>query len=222
MRPAFIILRAAGAIAVVAAIAGQLTVSIDYWTTTGVRDLATSIGNFLSFFTIQSNIVGAVALAIGAVRLLRGAEEDPRWFAVLRACATTYLVTTGVVYNVLLRGIELPQGSTLAWSNEVLHVVVPLVLLVDWLFAPGRRRLGWATVGVIVIYPVAWVVYTLVRGPFVSSDAMSRQGWYPYPFLDPANFENGYGTVAVYVVAIAALIALAGCGVVAVSRMRRR
>ena len=222
MRTAFIILRAAGAIAVVAAVVGQLAVSIDYWTTTGVRDLATSITNFFSFFTIQSNIVGAVALALGAVLLLRGVEEDPRWFAVLRACATTYLVTTGVVYNLLLRGIELPQGSTLPWSNEVLHVVVPIVLLVDWLFAPGRRRLGWATIGVIIVYPVGWVVYTLVRGPLVYSDAMARQGWYPYPFLDPANFENGYGTVAIYVVVIAALIALAGCGVVAVSRARRR
>lgn len=222
MRIGFIILRAAGAVAVTAAVVGQLVVSIGYWTTTGVRDLATSIANFFSFFTIQSNIVGAVALAIGAVLLLRGVGEDPRWYAVLRGCATTYLVTTGVVYNILLRGIELPQGSTLPWSNEVLHVVVPIVLLADWLFASGRRRLGWATVGVIVVYPVVWVVYTLVRGPVVYSDAMGRQGWYPYPFLDPANFENGHGTVALYVVAIAALIALAGCGVVAVSRMRRR
>ncbi len=222
MRTTFLLLRAAGAIAVVAAVVGQLLVSLDYWTTTGVRDLATSVANFFSFFTIQSNIVGAVSLAIGAVHLARGGGEDPRWFAVLRACATTYLVTTGVVYNLLLRGIELPQGSTLAWSNEVLHVVVPIVLLVDWIFAPGRRRLGWGTVGIVVIYPIVWVLYTLVRGPLVYSDATGRQGWYPYPFLDPANFENGYGTVALYVVAIAALIAVAGCGVVAVSRMRRR
>ena len=32
----------------------------------------------------------------------------------------------------------------------------------------------------------------MVRGPIA--------GWYPYPFLDPAN--GGYGTVALYVVGI--------------------
>lgn len=220
MRPLVIVLRAAGVVAVVAAVVGQLVVSIGYWNETGVRDLAVSITNFFSFFTIQSNLIGAVALGIGAVRLARSTDADPRWFAVLRGCATTYLVTTGVVYNLLLRGIELPQGSTLPWSNEVLHVVVPIVLLVDWLFAPGRRRLGWSTIGIIVIYPLVWAGYTMLRGPFVFNDVKGRDGWYPYPFLDPGNFDNGYGTVILYVLGIAALIATAGCGVVAISRVR--
>lgn len=223
MRPTFIVIRIAGAIAVVAAIIGQLTVSLDYWTTTGVRDVGTSVANFFSFFTIQSNVVAAVVLAIGAVLLLRDANlTDPRWYAVLRACAATYMITTGIVYNLLLRGIELPQGSTLGWSNEILHVVIPIVMLADWLFAPGRRRLGWGTIGVIVIYPLAWVVYTLIRGPFIYSDALSRQGWYPYPFLDPANFDNGFGTVAIYVIGIALLIGAVGAGVVALTRVRPR
>ncbi|TPX04361.1 hypothetical protein FJ656_12305, partial [Schumannella luteola] len=182
MRSAFLLIRIAGALAVVAAVVGQLSLSIGYWTSTGVRDLATSITNFFSFFTIQSNVIGAVSLTIGAVLLARSVLPDPGWYAVLRACATTYLVTTGIVYNLLLRGIELPQGSTLPWSNEVLHVVVPIVLLVDWLFAPGRRRVGWGAVGVIVVYPIVWAASTMLRGPFVYNDALHRQGWYPYPF----------------------------------------
>jgi hypothetical protein len=43
-----------------------------------------------------------------------------------------------------------------------------------------------------------WLAYTLVKGPIV--------GKYPYPFLDPAN--GGYGTVAVYCVAILLVMAL--------------
>ena len=36
---------------------------------------------------------------------------------------TTYMIVTGLVYNILLRGIELPQGSEpIPWSNETLHV----------------------------------------------------------------------------------------------------
>jgi hypothetical protein len=222
MRPLFIALRVAGALAVVAAIVGQLIVSLDFWTKTEVRDISTSIANFFSFFTIQANVASAVTLAIGAVLLLRGGADDvdPRWYAVLRACVTTYMVTTGVVYNLLLRGVELPQGSTLGWSNEVLHVVIPVLLLADWLFAPGRRRLGWGVVGVIVIYPIVWIAYTLIRGPFIFNDLTQAMGWYPYPFLNPLG-EGGYGTVVLWSALIAVLIGAAGVGVVAVSRTRR-
>jgi len=223
MRPLFIALRVAGALAGVAAIVGQLIVSLDFWTATEVRDISTSVTNFFSFFTIQANVASAVTLGIGAVLLLRGSADavDPRWYGVLRACVTTYMVTTGVVYNLLLRGVELPQGSTLGWSNEVLHVVIPIVLLVDWLFAPGRRRLGWGVVGIIVIYPIVWIAYTLIRGPFIFNDLTQASGWYPYPFLNPLG-EGGYGTVALYSAIIAVLIGAVGVGVVAISRTGKK
>ena len=43
------------------------------------------------------------------------------------------------------------------------------------------------------MYPLIWTGLTLVRG--------AADGWYPYPFLDPAN--GGYGQVAVTAVAVA-------------------
>ena len=48
-------------------------------------------------------------------------------------------------------------------------------------------------------YPLAWVSYTMIRGALTDR--------YPYPFLDPAN--GGYGTVAVYCVAILVGVLLA-------------
>jgi len=221
MRPLFIAYRSAGAILTVVAIAVQLQTSLGTWRDQGILDVGTKLVNFFSFFTIQSNVVTAVALAIGAVLLARGGATEPRWFGVLRACATTYIVTTGIVYNLLLRGIELPQGSTVPWTNEVLHVVVPIVMLVDWLFAPGRRRLGFGVVGIIVVYPIVWAAYTMIRGLLVQ-DELTGANWYPYPFLNPDTSENGYLTVALYVLLIAAIIGAAGTGVVAISRIRRR
>lgn len=220
MRVGFIVLRLLGVVGVVAAVIGQLTTSLTYWREVGVRDVGVSITNFFSFFTIQSNIIGGITLAIGVVILARSRGTEPRWFGVLRVCATSYLATTGVVYNLLLRGIELPQGATLPWSNEILHVVIPVVMVLDWLFAPGRRRRSWSVIGVVVIYPIVWAVYTMVRGPFIFSDAMQRMGWYPYPFLDPAN--GGYLSVALYVLLISAVMAGAGAGAIAISRVRRR
>lgn len=224
MRALVISVRVAGAALILLAVVVQLETSLGYWNAHEVHDIATKIVNFFSFFTIQSNLAGAVALAIGAVVLLRGggSSADPRWFAVLRACATTYLVTTGVVYNLLLRGIELPQGTTVPWTNEVLHVVVPILLLLDWVVAPGRRRLGFSTVGIIVIYPIVWAAYTMIRGPFVADELTGAASWYPYPFLNPDTSENGYLSVTFYVLLIAVVIAAAGTGVIAISRARRR
>ena len=220
MRLVFALLRALAAALTVAAIVTQLLRSLEVWNTAGAPDVGTKLVNFFSFFTIQSNIVAAVAFAIGAVLLLRGGAVDPRWFAVLRACATTYIATTGIVYNLLLRGIELPQGTTVVWANEVLHVVVPVLALLDWLFAPGRRRLGWGVVAVIVIYPIVWAAYTMIRGPFVHDALTGATSWYPYPFLNPDISPNGYLSVAFYVLLIAVIIGAAGTGIVAISRRR--
>lgn len=226
MRVTFILLRAVGAAVVAAAVVGQFFYSIEWRAANGIAENGVPIVNFFSFFTIDSNLATVVVLVAGAILLLRGSGTDPRWFAVLRASVTAYMVTTGVVYNLLLRGIEL-DGATLGWSNEILHVVGPLVLAVDWLFAPGRRPLPWSTIGIVVVFPIVWAVYTMVRGPFVVDPTRAvltpgyEIGWYPYPFLDPG-LSGGYGSVVLYVVLIAAIIGAAGAGIVAISRRGTR
>lgn len=191
--------------------------------TDGGADLPTVVTNFFSFFTVLSNVAAAAALAAAAVWAWtagRGASREPRWLSVLLTCAATYMIVTGVVYNLLLRGIELPQGSTVPWSNEVLHVVAPLFLLADVLFAPRRRGLGWGAVSVVAAFPVAWVAYTLARANLVVSPATGEPYWYPYPFLDPHVTPGGYLGVACYVLGIAAVIIAVAAGVVWVGRRR--
>lgn len=222
MRVLFALLRIVIAVAIVAAVIGQLAVSLAFWTERGDENLAIDVVNFFSFFTIQSNIAAAVTLAIGAVLLLRGRGPDPRWFAVLLVCVATYMITTGIVYNLLLRGIELPQGSTLGWSNEVLHAVAPLYLVVDRLFAPGNRALPTKTIGIAVIYPIVWAVYTLVRAPFTFDYGTNTMGWYPYPFLNPVLSSNGYLSVAFYVVLIAVVISAVTLGLLWLSARREK
>jgi len=217
----FAALRAIVAVLVGAAIGVQLHVSIGYWHDAGVKDVTVNIVNFFSFFTIDSNTLTVAVCAIGAVLLAVRGPRSPGWFEMLRAAAVTYMVVTGIVYNLLLRGIELPQGSTVPWSNEVLHVVAPAYLVVDWLLAPGRRRLGLRAIAYLLIFPVVWVVYTLVRGPHVTDLVAHLPYWYPYPFLNP-HTSGGYGSVAVYIVIIAVGIAAVATGVVYASRLGGR
>ena len=218
MRYLFVVLRIVIAVAIAAAIVGQLLTSIAFWRSRGVDNLTTNIVNFFSFFTVESNVAAAVILAIGAVFLAVRTEADPPWFHVARAAVVSYMATTGIVYNLLLRGIELPQGSTLAWSNEILHVIAPAYLVVDWILAPGRTRLGMRSLRVIVVFPILWAIYTLIRGPLVSDPVSGADHWYPYPFLNPATSANGYLSVTFYVILIAAVICLVAAGVIWLSR----
>src|SRR3954468_14632936 len=123
MRGVFIVVRIVGAAAIVAAVAAQLRQSLGNWTNQyHIEDPTIQVVNFFSFFTIDSNLLSVVAFAIGAILLSQGRATDPRWYAIGRGGVTAYMVTTGIVYNLLLRGIDLPQGTTVPWSNEVLHV----------------------------------------------------------------------------------------------------
>ncbi|QIG38919.1 hypothetical protein G5T42_04985 [Microbacterium sp. 4R-513] len=234
------ILRIAAALLIGAAIIAQASRTIG-GAIDARGDVLTTTVNFFSFFTILSNVLSVVVLAWAAIwfwtrgrdtavdraaprgvaRLADTASRpEPRVLATLLACATTYMIVTGIVYNLLLRSIALPQGTTVPWSNEVLHVVGPLFLLADLFLAPRRRALPWRAVAEIVVVPLLWVVYTLLRGPLTTSPSTGDPFWYPYPFLNPNNFDNGYGAVAVYVVGIAVVIALAAWLTVGVGRRR--
>ncbi|HET6745645.1 MAG TPA: Pr6Pr family membrane protein [Candidatus Limnocylindria bacterium] len=143
--------------------------------------------NYFSYFTIQSNLIAVAALLVAAAtwRVARSKMVD-----FFRGAATTYMTVTFVVFALLLADTDV--DTAIVWVDRVLHRVIPIVMMADWLLDPPnsridlRRAMWWAA------YPVAWVAYTMVRGAIV--------GTYPYPFLDPAN--GGYGTVLVYSVAI--------------------
>lgn len=217
-------LRIAAALLALAALARQLAREIETAgeaTTTWGSDVPTAVSNYFSYFTVLSGLLSAIALLTGAGWMLRTRSEndvDPRWLAVLLADASTYMITTGIVYNLLLRGIP-SHTATEVWTGETLHVVMPLVMLVDVLFAPRRRALRWGTALLAVVFPLVWGGYTLIRAPFITDPATGASYWYPYPFLDPHG-EGGWPSVLTYIAVIAAAILFIAVLVVAVGRRR--
>ncbi|MWV48180.1 hypothetical protein GRS96_02675 [Rathayibacter sp. VKM Ac-2803] len=224
MRSTFVLLRLIVAIAVLAATVTSFVDSYSFWVEARFRDRTTLVVNFFSYITVETCLLAVVVLLMGAVVLARGAIPEPRWFAWLRAGTVSYMVVIGVVYNLLLRGtVVTGAGAPQEWTNEVMHVVAPLALILDWLFAPGRRRLSWAVVPGILVFPVAWFVYTMVRAPLVYDQMKHEQIWYPYPFLDPRLADpplipGGLVAVVFYVVVMTGVFASAAAVTVYVSR----
>src|SRR5579884_1011201 len=146
--------------------------------------------NFFSYFTNLSNIFASLVFLFGAVSLLLRREPTPTE-DVIRGAAVVAMAIVGIVYGNLLRDEDL--GTLLPWVNIVVHFVMPVAVVADWLYQPPKSTLGSRQLAAWLIYPLLFVVYTLIRGAIV--------GFYPYPFLNPAKV-GGYGGVALYCVAI--------------------
>lgn len=175
------------ALLILAAIAGQLEHSL--------QNTNFSLVNFFSYFTIQSNLFAAVMLLISADLLFwkrkRSHEEE-----MLRGAATLYMVTTGIIYGLLLSNAKVQ--ITLPWVNDVLHRILPLVMLFDWMYDKPTHKITAKQSLLWLIFPVIYLVYTMVRGPFADH-------WYPYPFLDVS--QHGYLKVLISSFFIAMVVA---------------
>jgi hypothetical protein len=170
-------------------------------------------GEYFSYFTIESSMMNVVVLVVGGVLALRR-PRDTELFTSVRVAILSYAVITGLVYNVLLRNLPGDGGfEPPRWCNEVMHVWVPVFILLDWAIAPGRLRVPWKRLWLVVSFPLAWLAFTMVRGAVT--------GWYPYPFLQPGG-PGGITSLLVYVVGIAALIVGIASLAISVDRLRAR
>lgn len=139
---------------------------------------AMRVANFFSFFTVQSNIV----LGIGAAILALNPQGDGRGFRVLRIAGLIGIAVTGVVYSTLLSGVVDLDGVA-QLTNLGFHYLAPLLGVIGWLLFGPWPRIEPRTVVLSLSWPVAWLIYTLIRGELTD--------FYPYPFIDVA--ELGYG-----------------------------
>jgi hypothetical protein len=154
--------------------------------------------NFFSYFTNLSNILASVVFLVGAVYLLQRREPTPT-DDLIRGATVVAMAIVGIVYGILLRNEDL--GTLLPWVNIVVHFIMPVAVVADWLILPPKSTITTWQMAYWLVYPLAFVVYTLVRGPAAD--------FYPYPFLNPDK-AGGYGGVALYCLAILLAFLLVG------------
>jgi hypothetical protein len=159
----------------------------------GIVPVPTRFVRMFSFFTVQSNILVAVA----AFSLALAPARDGRWWRVLRLDALVGISVTGVVYTAVLRTQHQLHGWAVA-TDAVFHYAVPLAAVIGWLAFGPRPRCDARTACWSLAWPVAWLAYTLLHG--------SVAGWYPYPFIDVT--RHGYGVVALSALAVTAVLAV--------------
>jgi hypothetical protein len=193
------VVRAASVVVVLAAIVAQAITLANAGAFNATR--------FFAFFTVQSNLVGVAAFAWVVAN---GDSPRTRGLELLRGASAVYLTVTFFVVIVLLSDVDVQLQ--LGWVDFVLHKLFPVIVVLDWIVDPPTTRLTTRDIGLWLVYPIIWTVLTIVRG--------AVDGWYPYPFLDPAN--GGYGQVALTVVAVVIGFVVIAAAIVAIGNARSR
>lgn len=151
--------------------------------------LSTRFLRFFSYFTVESNLF----VLMTSLTLAWNPTCDGRLWRVLRLDALLGIAVTGVVFVTVLSGLVQHSGVG-TWVNAGFHYLSPVLTLVGWCLFGPRPRIDGRTLTLAFVWPVAWLVYTLIRGGVT--------GWYPYPFLNAQVL--GYPRVALNIAFIMA------------------
>ncbi|MEU3464979.1 Pr6Pr family membrane protein [Streptomyces sp. NPDC006733] len=167
-------------------------------------DSGTQVGTWtrmvrlLSYFTIQSNLLVLASSTFVAL----APAHDSTLLRVLRLDAVLGIAVTGLIFATVLASQVHLTGWALA-CTIAFHYIAPVAAVLGWLLFGPRNRLDPATLAWSVLWPLAWIAYTLLHGAVT--------GWYPYPFLDvslkgyPVALRNVAGVAVMTLLFIAAL-----------------
>ena len=143
--------------------------------------------DFLSYFTIWSNIVVAVTVTMLALQPRR----DDQLMRVLRLSALLMITVTGLIYAIVLAPTNNPQGWAFV-ADRLLHMVTPLLTVIVFVAVGPRRWFSLRIVELSLIVPTIWLSFALARGAVIDA--------WPYPFMIAATL--GYPRVLANIVGV--------------------
>lgn len=151
---------------------------------------------YFSYFTIQTSLLAIVTLSVAGWYAWTGRTET-RVMNIVRLSTVTFTIVVTLVYNMLLRGLpDAAADGDYVWPilpNEILHVWAAIFMLTDWILSSRRINLRIRTIFWVLVFPLAWLVYSIIRGLIVD--------WWPYWFINP-NEPAGVTGMLTYIVGI--------------------
>lgn len=162
--------------------------------------------DFFSYFTVEANSLAVLSLVLSGFATATGFTR--RALDYFRGAVTLYMTTTILIFIVLLSGYPSSELTAVPWDNTVLHYLMPIFIIIDWLIDPPRKVVPYRSAVLWLAYPLAYLGYSLIRGHFVH--------WYPYPFMDPSH--RGYLGLVITAVVIAVILAVITWAIATVPR----
>jgi hypothetical protein len=162
----------------------------------GSRGIGNTVIHFLSFFTIQTNILIAACLLLPALMpMSRTSQLVSR--PSLRVAVMSYSALVAIIYFLVLRNIGHDYGLE-RLADWILHYVTPTIFLIDWVAWVPKGRIPWSAVAGYLIYPALYGAWMVLYGAIT--------GWYPYPFVNATKL--GYAHLVGNLMALACVVVL--------------
>jgi hypothetical protein len=185
--------RVAAAIVALVAAVGLSLQAIDVHSRAG--DVGATLWILARYFTVTTNLLVFIVFA--------GLVFRRPWMPSPRVVAGTALsiLLVGIVYAFVLRGIDTFFG---VWRLDdlLVHLITPILGPLFWLTLTPKGCLRWRDPLLWGLYPLAYLVYALVRG--------AAEARYAYPFIDVASL----GATRVGINSIAIAVGFIGVGLV--------
>lgn len=180
------------------ALASLLTVALFARFAIAMSRAELGVVDFFGLFTVVSSVLAVVMLAMLARRPERSSSLR---FSLFRGAVTVYMSVVAIIYPVLMAQTGGVPAAGEPWVEWTLYIVAPVGVVLDWILHAPAVDLPQSAMATWLALPAVYLTYTLGRGAAV--------GWYPYPFLDPAE-TGGYTGVTLWV--SGALVVILGLG----------
>jgi hypothetical protein len=193
------------------AVAVQIFLVIGIVTAAGQPPIV-GILNTLSYFTVLTNLLVALVATASA---WRGCSDGFLTSPSTMTATAVYIFVVGLIYSLVLRALWEPSGLQLA-ADIALHDLVPTLYVVYWLFCVPKGTLRWDQPIHWLIYPLAYMAYTLVRG------LLGGRCLYPFADVSALGYPTVLGNVAIAIGGFFVLGLIAVAIDHLIGRLRRR
>ncbi|MEV0390400.1 Pr6Pr family membrane protein [Nonomuraea sp. NPDC050643] len=173
------------------------------------------------FFTTQSNLIVLGYYAGVLYWMVRRRTVDPA-APRLRGAVTLWIMITCLVSHFVTNDGENPLPGLVHGDPEtllahrsifLLHYVVPLMALFDWVAFGPHRVVPWRDLPLWLLFPLGYGVTSVLRAVWFPT-VPNR---YPYFFLDPS--EHGYGWVLLWQAVLGAGFLVLGAALLGLDRL---
>ena len=170
--------------------------------------------NFPHMFTNISNLAAWLYFACALLRKIGKRGHGDSGSGEIFAPTFKYTVTVSLLVTMLIGHFmvfdAMFQGGHIVWHLVVLHYIIPVMVLLDWLLFDEKGRMPvWGPLSWVSL-ALGYLVFTMIGvgvfGLYMGGGTTAELTPYPYVFLDPA--IAGPGAVAGFCSAM-----LAGFGV---------
>ena len=147
-----------------------------------------------------------------AGRSVRGVSRGTaRVLGYFKFMITLSIMLTGLVAHFMLRNLFVDMGSEAKAGLTLLHYVVPIMVVCDWIIFDEKGKTEWKMPPFAALFPIIYATVTLIAAQFSTAEDK-----YPYPFLNVDAL--GAGGVAVNIVLLAVAFLAVGYAGVALDR----